>query len=402
MSKTLHYAGLIDKTGRALSSSPLADMVQIFPGTFISECDTGTNPAHTTRRVVLTQPFWLGKYLVTRRLYHLVMNGDLGTLSRADSFGLWPSHADESISQLKSYSLEEDRELPQLFQQDQDAFEFCDRLNEHYQGHLPEGYCFFVPSEAQWEYACHAGTTGKYYFHQDGLDEQQISEKICWTLPHSNFAGHPVGLKTPNPWGLFDMLGNAWELCSDFYIHCGLPAGEVVDPLGDAPPPQSEVIRRVIRGGSCYWGARCDSREASGCCRLTDYGTTGVRLALIPLEQRAKIREMEKTADRIISMITQKKEERSKEIQELRSLLLEYFPNEQVDKLIYNSEDDDFYAYKEYIQDRVRAGYSFEKLHYCISNGYDLLSLDCIEFCKNLAEQAEAAWDVKEAKDNRG
>lgn len=65
-----------------------------------------------------------------------------------------------------------------------------------------------LPTEAEWEYACKAGTNGTRYGELD---------KIAWYKNNSANSTHPVGLKEPNPWGLFDMLGNVWEWCSDIY-----------------------------------------------------------------------------------------------------------------------------------------------------------------------------------------
>ncbi len=87
-----------------------------------------------------------------------------------------------------------------------------------------------LPSEARWEYACRAGTAGPRYGELDD---------IAWWKGNSGGHTHPVGLKEPNPWGLYDMLGNVWEWCADTWS--GYEAGGLVDPLGQG---------RVRRGGS--------------------------------------------------------------------------------------------------------------------------------------------------------
>jgi len=93
-----------------------------------------------------------------------------------------------------------------------------------------------LPTEAQWEYACRAGTTGDRY---GDLDE------IAWYDKNSDKRNHPVAQKKPNVFGLYDMLGNVWEWCNDFYGE--YPTGAVVDPTG----PRSGVFR-VLRGGSWF------------------------------------------------------------------------------------------------------------------------------------------------------
>jgi formylglycine-generating enzyme required for sulfatase activity len=106
---------------------------------------------------------------------------------------------------------------------------FLGELNKR----VPEGGRFHLPTEAQWEYACRAGTTGPY----DGdLDE------IAWYRKNSDERTHPVGQKKPNAWGLHDMLGNVWEWCSDWYGYYDM--SEVTDPTG-----RTSGRFRVIRGG---------------------------------------------------------------------------------------------------------------------------------------------------------
>jgi formylglycine-generating enzyme required for sulfatase activity len=115
-----------------------------------------------------------------------------------------------------------------------------------------------LPTEAEWEYACRAGTTGDYNVEGANLDE------LGWYERNSAGTTHPVGRKKPNAWGLRDCHGNVWEWCQDWYGD--YPNGPVTDPEG---PEQATY--RVIRGGGWDGGAR-NCRSA---CRF--WGTPGNR-----------------------------------------------------------------------------------------------------------------------------
>ena len=99
------------------------------------------------------------------------------------------------------------------------------------------GLCFDLPTEAQWEYACRAGSTGNYCRLADGIEiTADTLGKVAWYADNSGNKTHPVGQKKPNAFGLYDMHGNVWEWCEDLYS------------AGDS--------YRVIRGGGWYYGSR--------------------------------------------------------------------------------------------------------------------------------------------------
>jgi formylglycine-generating enzyme required for sulfatase activity len=125
--------------------------------------------------------------------------------------------------------------------------EFCRRVTERGRaaGWLPAGYAFTLPTEAQWEYACRAGTTDDFGGGPDA---------VSWYSSNSSNQTQPVGLKKANAWGLADMHGNVWEWCLDWYDH--FPGGSVADPTG-----ASTGTRRVIRGGS--WSSQSSRCRAS-------------------------------------------------------------------------------------------------------------------------------------------
>ena len=128
------------------------------------------------------------------------------------------------------------------------------------------GYKFSLPTEAQWEYACRAGTTTAYHFG-DTLTQQQ-----------ANFGSNQtkeVGSYPANAWGLKDMHGNLWEWCADWYGD--YPSGAVTDPTGD-----SSGSNRVIRGGG--WNDRaenCRSAFRNNRNPTYRYNDLGLRLSLV-------------------------------------------------------------------------------------------------------------------------
>ena len=115
-----------------------------------------------------------------------------------------------------------------------DAIDFCGKLSKQ------EGVEYRLPTEAEWEYACRAGTTTRYSF---GDDKSQLG-KYAWFGGNSGGETHPVGQKLPNIWGLYDMHGDVYEWCQDWYGR--YERGRVIsDPTG---PTSGEY--RVLRGGA--------------------------------------------------------------------------------------------------------------------------------------------------------
>ena len=132
-----------------------------------------------------------------------------------------------------------------------DAVRFCNKCSE-LDGLTPcydpqtwqcrfdaDGYR--LPTEAEWEYACRAGSGGKYFFGDDPTN----ASKYGWFKPQSEGKVHPVGRKLPNAWGLHDMLGNVWEWCNDWYADGYYATSPSRDPQGPTAGKQ-----RVLRGGA--------------------------------------------------------------------------------------------------------------------------------------------------------
>ena len=178
-----------------------------------------TGPAH---KVTLTQPFELGVYELTQEQYEKVM-------------GTNPSIYKSPVNSMNvAMPLN-----PVNVVSWNDAVAFCQRLSE-----MPEekatGHVYQLPTEAEWEYACRAGTTTKYSF---GDSDSELGN-YAWYYENSGDRSHAVGLKKPNPWGLYDMYGNVSEWCYDGYD--GYESGSVTDPINQLRLRGEQVIR----GGS--------------------------------------------------------------------------------------------------------------------------------------------------------
>ena len=191
------------------------EMIYVAPGSFTmgsSRWERGRDNDEMQHRVTLTKGFWLGKYEVTQRQWKSVMGNN-------------PSHFKGDDLPVENVTWN-------------DCQEFIRKVNAS----LNCEAC--LPTEAEWEYACRAGTTGPYA--GGSLDS------MGWYRNNSGGKTHPVGQKQPNLWGFYDMHGNVWEWCNDWYG--AYPSGSVTDPTGSA----SGGNRGVLRGG------RWDS-EARGC-----------------------------------------------------------------------------------------------------------------------------------------
>ncbi len=136
-----------------------------------------------------------------------------------------------------------------------EALAFCEKLNdiERRTGRLPKGYIYTLPTEAQWEKACRAGTEGDYAGNLD---------LMAWHMTNSRYKTNPVATRAPNPWGFYDMHGNVWEWCRDFYQD-SLEELASKDPSG----PRTGT-RRVIRGGS--WDSSTTENLRSACRSTSD------------------------------------------------------------------------------------------------------------------------------------
>lgn len=190
------------------------EMIYLHGGSFRMGSENG-DPDELPMRTVTLDGFWIGKYPVTQAQFNALVRdfSQLATEIRP-SFFTGPDLPVDQISWMGTQV-------------------FLEKLSEK------TGQSFRLPTEAEWEYACRAGTTTDYFF---GDDPAMLGD-FAWYFGNSEERTHPVGQKKPNPWGLYDMLGNVLEWCSDWYAP--YPEVDETNPTG---PDTGEV--RVMRGGS--------------------------------------------------------------------------------------------------------------------------------------------------------
>jgi serine/threonine protein kinase/formylglycine-generating enzyme required for sulfatase activity len=212
------------------------------PGTFMM------GPKGKQHKVTLTKPFWMGKYEVTQEQYEKVMGNNPSKFK--DSGKTAPV---ENISWLE-------------------ADEFCKRLMEKESKGMPKGYCFRLPTEAEWEYSCRAGTDTLFSF---GSSESKLGD-YGWYASNSGEETHPVGQKKPNAWGLYDIHGNVWEWCNDVY-------GAYSNQTMTNPTGPLSGLYRIHRGGcwrdktkGCHSYYRVYGHQSGG-----NYGV-GFRIVIAP------------------------------------------------------------------------------------------------------------------------
>ena len=232
------------------------EMVWIVPGTFqmgspSSERGRSSNegPVHD---VTISQGFYLGKYEVTQGQWESVM-------------GTRPWQGRDYVRSGSDY--------PAVYVSWENAQEFIRRLNASMGSNV-----YRLPTEAEWEYACRAGTTTRWSF---GDDESQL-EHYAWYYDNAwdvgERHGHLVGTKRANPWGLYDMHGNVWEWVRDWYGSNYYSSSPSVDPAGP-----SRGSNRVVRGGDFGNDARnlrsADRNDDSPSARGSNVGFRLLRQA---------------------------------------------------------------------------------------------------------------------------
>jgi eukaryotic-like serine/threonine-protein kinase len=213
----------------SLGDGLLLNLVYIPEGAFTMGSppdEEGHNDDETVHEVRITRPFYMGQYPVTQEQFKRVMRFN-------PSYFDGPKLPVETVSWFECVS-------------------FCEALSQTL------GRSFRLPTEAEWEYSCRAGTTTPFSTGMNiSTDQANFDGKFTYGGALAGVSRRqttPVGSFPPNSWDLHDMHGNVWEWCSDWYSI--YPAGTVVDPQG---PPKGEI--RVFRGGSWFHGS-ADCRSA--------------------------------------------------------------------------------------------------------------------------------------------
>lgn len=224
-------------------------LVYVAPGSFQmgstdSDIFSDEKPVH---RVTISKGYWIGKYEVTQNEYQAIMGHN-------------PSHFKGSNYPVESVSWN-------------DAVKFCKKLStrEQSNGRLPSGYDYRLPTEAEWEFAARGGTRSRGYKYS-GSDDV---DNVAWYNSNLDNKTHEVGTKSGNELGIYDMSGNVWEWCYDWY-GSSYNNGTQADPAGPVTGSY-----RVARGGC--WGSdvrSCRSASRSAGSPVAAGDATGFRIAI--------------------------------------------------------------------------------------------------------------------------
>jgi sulfatase modifying factor 1 len=252
---------------------PNTNLVWISPGTFTMgspATEALRFPDETQHTVTISRGFWLCQSLVTQGEYQAVTGSNPSYFVPSSGY---PADLTRPVEQVRWI----------------DATNYCGlrTQQERSVGLIPANYAYRLPTEAEWEYACRAGTTTAFYLGsslhsgQANFDGQLEYDSVLGQISNANgsFANKTtsVGSYGANAWGLYDMIANVWEWTADWYD--SYPTGSVTDPQGPASGTE-----RVIRGGSYYSAAQhCRAaRRNTGEPTFGNYGGIGFRVVLAP------------------------------------------------------------------------------------------------------------------------
>lgn len=245
--------GVLDGENRVFTVNGVSfTMVPVKAGTFTmgatAEQQDPGNDEKPTHQVTLTNDYYMGETEVTQALWEAVT-------------GYSPTVSGSSWSSAKGIG----NNYPAYYVSYEDVLSFLSKLNSL------TGETFRMPTEAEWEYAARGGNKSKGYQYSGS----NTLGDVAWYRDNSNSMTHVVKAKLPNEFGLYDMSGNVWEWCSDWYSDTYSSSSQI-DPVG-----ASSGSYRVIRGGGWYnsaGGCRVANRDGDAPSRHND--GIGFRLAL--------------------------------------------------------------------------------------------------------------------------
>jgi len=227
--------------GKSITNTIGMKFNKIPAGTFLMgspETEKDRRDIEYQHKVTITKAFYMQTTEVTQGQWKAVMETE-------------PWKGEDDIKEGSNY--------PVTYVSLDEALAYCKKLSEK------EGKRYRLPTEAEWEYACRAGTKTTWSF---GNDEKVLGD-YAWYAKNAYYAdeqyAHQVGLKMPNPFGLFDMHGNVYEWCNDYYAKDYYKQSPEKDPTGPA-----RGLTRVLRGGSWDYLAR-GTRSAHRNTHTADY-----------------------------------------------------------------------------------------------------------------------------------
>jgi formylglycine-generating enzyme required for sulfatase activity len=227
-------------------------MVSIPPGQFIMGSNEGasdTKPAHPVK----VDGFLVDQYEITQQVYEKVTGTNPARRKN-------PANPVEQVTWSAAVKFCNARSL-------QEGLKPCYDTNTWACNFSASGYR--LPTEAEWEYACRAGSSTRFYFG----DDADALKSFAWFEGNSQSKPHPAGQRKPNAWGLYDLAGNVWEWCNDFYGAKYYRESPADNPRG---PQQGE--KRVLRGGAwsssagncTSWVRNCDEAGLTDVCLTMD------------------------------------------------------------------------------------------------------------------------------------
>ena len=229
------------------------ECVYVKAGTFrMGSAESGPNDEKPVHQVKISHGYWMGTCEITQAQWRALMGTDPSKYK-----------GDELPVEMVSWH---------------ETVEFCRKLTqrERKASRLPEGYVYRLPTEAEWEYAARGGTKSRNYKYPGSNDPEEVS----WHHPGSADETHPVGAKRPNELGIYDMSGNVWEWCLDWYAPDYYAHGPKADPVNS---DYGDKTYRVCRGGS--WGlypTHCRSANRGGGTPAGRFYSYGFRVVLAP------------------------------------------------------------------------------------------------------------------------